>query len=104
MPQPVDAALCELRPTCCPPHVILHDFLRQRRPVVLTQHTTPAQMTVVTESSGEPHRERHESNTSALRGRDVPFPLRALNTELPLREIDVTSLQRHDFTTPQPRF
>src|SRR5436190_23015516 len=50
----------------------------------------------------QPDRQRYIPQAAALRARDLPLPLRALDAELPLVEIDVAPLERHDFSTSQP--
>jgi len=67
----MDAALRELRPSNGPSHMVLHDLLRERRPVPLTKDPRATQMSVLAQRRRQPEGQRHVAQPSTLGGRDA---------------------------------
>jgi hypothetical protein len=68
----------------------LHDLLRQRPTVRLTNHQVAPQMTMSLQRLRESIGHGHVPQPSSFRGGHVSFPIRSLDAELPLPEIDVS--------------
>jgi len=82
--------------------MVLDDLLRERRTIPLSEHPRATQMSVLAQCGRQPERQRDVAKPSALRGRDVSFPVGPLHAELPFAEIDITPFERHDLAAPQP--
>ena len=72
-------------------------------PIVLAEHPLAPQVPMLGERRGEPSRERHVAQPSTLRRSHLAVPVRPLDAQLPLREIDVAPLERDHLAAPQPR-
>jgi hypothetical protein len=60
-------------------------------------------MTVIAKRLGKPIRHGNTPRASAFRNREIPFPFRALHTQLLPGEIDILPLKRHHLSAPQSR-
>lgn len=85
-----------------PPQHHLNDLLRARLPFRVAQHARTAEVTPVAKRVRQPLRQRHVPQPTALRHRHVTLPLGTSHAQLPLVEIDVRPLQRHDLAASQP--
>ncbi len=104
MPQAMDPGRRELRPAYRPSNMVLHHLLRYCGPVALAQHTSPAQMPLLTKCSRESLAQWYVPQPSSFGGRHLALPIRTFHTQLPFVEIDVPPFERHHLAAAESSF
>ena len=72
--------------------MVLHDLLRERRPVPLTEDPRATQMSVLAQRCRQPERQRHIAQPSTLGGGK---PLDRVLDRLPSRHVGSAPVTRH---------